>query len=101
MSYRSLEASYLPDDIADAMRRRLREAGGLGLLALTAIAVAALATWSVQDPSWSYATGAPVRNLLGRGGAITADLMMQLFGIASIALTARVTEPEPARSGSL
>ena len=90
MSYRSLEASYLPDDIADAMRRRLREAGGLGLLALTAIAVAALATWSVQDPSWSYATGAPVRNLLGRGGAITADLMMQLFGIASIALIAPV-----------
>jgi S-DNA-T family DNA segregation ATPase FtsK/SpoIIIE len=86
MSYRSLDASYLPDDLAEAMRRRLREACGLGLLAVTAIAVAALATWSVQDPSWSYATGAPVRNLLGRGGAVTADLMMQLFGIASIVL---------------
>ncbi len=34
----------------------------------------ALATWSVQDPSFSHATDAPVRNLLGRAGAIAADL---------------------------
>jgi S-DNA-T family DNA segregation ATPase FtsK/SpoIIIE len=88
MNYRSLEAGFLPDDIADVARRRLREFSGVALLALVAIAVAALATWSVQDPSWSYATGTPVRNLLGRGGAITADLMMQLFGLASIALIA-------------
>ena len=33
MSYRSLDASFLPDDIADALRRRLREVGGLALLA--------------------------------------------------------------------
>ncbi|HVG51342.1 MAG TPA: DNA translocase FtsK [Xanthobacteraceae bacterium] len=90
MSYRSLDVSYIPDDLAEAMRRRLRQACGLGLLAVTVIMVAALATWSVQDPSWSYATGAPVRNLLGRSGAITADLMMQLFGIASIALIAPI-----------
>ena len=43
---------------------------------------AALATWSVQDPSLSHATNAPVRNLLGVPGAIVADLLMQLFGIA-------------------
>ena len=30
----------------------------------------ALATWSVQDPSLSHATNAPVRNLLGVCGAI-------------------------------
>ena len=46
----------------------------------------ALATWSVQDPSLSHATDAPVRNLLGTPGAIAADLLMQLFGLASIAL---------------
>ncbi|HVG51051.1 MAG TPA: DNA translocase FtsK [Xanthobacteraceae bacterium] len=90
MSYRSIDAGFLPDDIAEAARRRMREAIGLTLLAVVAIAVAALASWSVQDPSWSYATGAPVRNLLGRGGAITADLMMQLFGLASMALLAPV-----------
>ena len=46
----------------------------------------ALATWSVQDPSLSHATDAPVRNLLGRPGAIFADLSIQLFGLASIVL---------------
>ena len=45
-----------------------------------------LATWSVQDPSLSHATNAPVRNMLGLTGAIGADLMMQLFGIATVAL---------------
>ncbi|MGZ5827759.1 MAG: DNA translocase FtsK, partial [Xanthobacteraceae bacterium] len=90
MSYRSIDAGFLPDDIAEAARRRLREACGLSLLAIVAVTVAALATWSVQDPSWSYAAGTPVRNLLGRGGAVTADLLMQLFGLASIALIAPV-----------
>jgi S-DNA-T family DNA segregation ATPase FtsK/SpoIIIE len=56
------------------------------LISLTAAAVVALATWSVNDPSLSHATGAPARNLLGAGGAIAADLMMQLLGLASIAL---------------
>jgi S-DNA-T family DNA segregation ATPase FtsK/SpoIIIE len=90
MNYRSLEAGFFPDDIADVLRRRLRELWGVALLAITAVAVAALATWSVQDPSWSHATSMPVRNLLGRGGAITSDLLMQLFGLASIALIAPI-----------
>ena len=47
---------------------------------------AALASWSVQDPSLSHATNAPVRNLLDVPGAIVADLLMQLFGVASVVL---------------
>ena len=50
------------------------------------MAALALATWSVQDPSLSHATDAPVHNLLGRPGAIAADLMMQLLGLGSLAL---------------
>jgi S-DNA-T family DNA segregation ATPase FtsK/SpoIIIE len=42
------------------------------------MAALALATWSVDDPSLSHATDAHVHNLLGRPGAIAADLMMQL-----------------------
>ena len=53
--------------------------------AFAGIAAVALATWSVQDPSLSHATNAPVRNMLGLPGAIGADLMMQLLGIATIA----------------
>ena len=68
------------------VRRRLREVGGLMLISLAMMAALALATWSVQDPSLSHATNAPVRNLLGLPGAIAADLMMQLLGLGSLAL---------------
>ena len=81
---------FLPDDIGLAVRRRIREIGGFLLIALTAVAVIALATWSVTDPSFSHATSAKVRNLLGTGGAVAADLLMQLFGLASLALLAPV-----------
>jgi len=40
----------------------------------------------VQDPSLSHATNVPVKNLLGLPGAISADLLMQLFGLATVAL---------------
>jgi DNA segregation ATPase FtsK/SpoIIIE, S-DNA-T family len=78
--------SFLPDALRDMLRRRLREIGGLALIAAAALLVLALATWSVQDPSLSHATNKSVHNVLGRPGAITADLLMQLFGIASVAL---------------
>ncbi len=68
------------------LKRRLREVGGIALLSLAMMAALALATWSVQDPSLSHATDAPVRNLLGHPGAITADLLMQLLGLGSLAL---------------
>jgi S-DNA-T family DNA segregation ATPase FtsK/SpoIIIE len=87
----NLDLSFLwSDDLGDAVRRRLREVAGLALIALSVAAVAALATWSVRDPSFSHATSAPVRNLLGLPGAVTADLMMQLVGLASIALIAPI-----------
>src|SRR6266568_349858 len=76
----------LPEEIRGAIHRRIREIGGIGLLTLATAAALALASWSAQDPSLSHATAAPVRNLLGVPGAIAADLLMQLIGLASIAL---------------
>jgi DNA segregation ATPase FtsK/SpoIIIE, S-DNA-T family len=78
--------SLLSDDFQVALQRRLRELGGLALLACVGVAVFALATWSVSDPSLSYATSAPVRNMLGVAGAVAADLAMQLFGMATLAI---------------
>ena len=83
---RGFESLSLSDSLRDALRRRVRELSGIALIALAMLLVAALASWSTQDPSLSHATNAPVRNLLGFGGAIVADLTMQLFGIASVAL---------------
>jgi S-DNA-T family DNA segregation ATPase FtsK/SpoIIIE len=76
----------LPEEIRGAIYRRIREIGGAGLLAVAATAGLALASWSVQDPSFSHATAAPVRNIIGVAGAVVADLLMQLIGLASIAL---------------
>jgi S-DNA-T family DNA segregation ATPase FtsK/SpoIIIE len=78
--------SFLSDSARDALRRRVREMAGLALIVLAMLLAIALATWSVQDPSLSHATNVPVRNLLGYGGAILSDLLMQLLGVASVVL---------------
>ncbi|MFZ0524073.1 MAG: DNA translocase FtsK 4TM domain-containing protein [Xanthobacteraceae bacterium] len=84
---RSLDGmAHLSGQLGAILQRRLRELGGVALISLTMMAALALATWSVQDPSLSHATDAPVRNLLGMPGAIAADLMMQLLGLGSLAL---------------
>jgi DNA segregation ATPase FtsK/SpoIIIE, S-DNA-T family len=85
--HRTFDAdSFLPDDVGAAIRRRIHEIVGIALLAFACAATLALATWSVRDPSLSYASSAPVRNLLGTTGAVAADLLTQLFGLAAIAL---------------
>src|SRR4051794_17160040 len=78
--------SRVPEPIREMLVRRLRELTGLGLIAFAGIAAVALATWSVQDPSFSHATSKPVHNLLGFPGATPADLLMQTFGLGAIML---------------
>jgi S-DNA-T family DNA segregation ATPase FtsK/SpoIIIE len=78
--------ALLSGTLGGVLQRRLRELGGVALLSLAMIFALALATWSVQDPSLSHATDAPVHNLLGRPGAIASDLLMQLLGLGSLAL---------------
>ena len=83
---------HLPASIREALARRLRELAGLGLIALSGVAAAALMTWSVQDPSLSHATSRAIRNILGYPGAIGADLLMQILGL-------RRDHADPARRG--
>jgi S-DNA-T family DNA segregation ATPase FtsK/SpoIIIE len=75
----------LPEPLRLFLARRMREVGGLGLMAFVAFMATALATWSVDDPSLNNATDGPVRNWLGRPGAVAADLTMQLMGVACVA----------------
>jgi S-DNA-T family DNA segregation ATPase FtsK/SpoIIIE len=77
---------HLPASIREALARRLRELAGLGLIALSGVAAAALMTWSVQDPSLSHATSRAIRNIVGYPGAIGADLLMQILGLGAIML---------------
>src|SRR3954469_18237269 len=59
---------------------------GLVLLAVVGLLMAALASWSVDDPSLSYAATKPIQNWLGFPGAVLADLSFQIFGLGIITL---------------
>jgi len=83
---RGIDLSSWSDDLRDLIRRRVSESGGIALITLSVLITVALATWSVQDPSLSHATDGPVRNYLGTPGAVGADLLMQLFGLAATLL---------------
>jgi S-DNA-T family DNA segregation ATPase FtsK/SpoIIIE len=76
---------YLPDHLRETPRRRGAELVGLCVLAGLSAACAALLSWSAADPSLNHAASAPVHNLLGRPGAIVADVAMQFFGVACVA----------------
>ncbi|MCD7058411.1 DNA translocase FtsK [Pelagibacterium xiamenense] len=56
---------------------------GIVLLAVCALILASLASWHVDDPSFSYATDKPAENWLGFTGAAIADIVFQLVGLAA------------------
>lgn len=57
---------------------------GIGLCLAAFALLVALATWSVNDPSLSYATDTLPKNWLGYAGATIADIGFQILGLASI-----------------
>ena len=64
--------------------RQVAALAGFSLFVALGFAVAALSTWNVSDPSFSYATADAPTNILGYTGAAFADIFMQFFGIASV-----------------
>ncbi|VVT34609.1 DNA translocase FtsK [Hoeflea sp. EC-HK425] len=70
--------------LGELVRRQIRFVIGLAILAGLMLAIAALATWNVTDPSFSNANGAVPQNALGFSGAAFADLVMQFFGLAGL-----------------
>ena len=75
----------IPESLRAFALRRGAELAGLGLIVATAGLAVALASWSVQDPSFNHAAAGPVHNLLGAPGAVAADLVMQMLGLSAIA----------------
>ena len=67
--------------------RRLNEAAGFVYLVAGLLLALALASYHPLDPSWDTASAA-VRplNLIGRAGAVIADLCYQLFGLVAAVL---------------
>jgi len=79
--------TLLPPGARDFLRRRLLEVAGGCLIALGAVYWAALMSFHPTDPSLNNATGTPALNLLGRPGAILADLALQSLGLAGFILS--------------
>ncbi len=68
-------------------RRKLNEVIGVLLIALGALLVLALGSYSSQDPSWNVSS--PLegpRNLAGRVGAVTSDVLFQAVGFPALAI---------------
>ncbi len=79
---------HFSEPVCAFVARRGAEIAGLALTCGAAGFALALASWSVDDPSFNHATSGPVYNLLGAPGAVAADLVMQLLGLSSIAFLA-------------
>jgi DNA segregation ATPase FtsK/SpoIIIE, S-DNA-T family len=82
---RSRRLGHFQDQFREFAQRRAAEIAGLSLIGGGAALTLALISWSARDPSLNHATDGRVRNLLGAPGAVVADLMMQLFGVATLA----------------
>ncbi|MEQ8229029.1 MAG: DNA translocase FtsK 4TM domain-containing protein [Rhodospirillales bacterium] len=75
-----------PQGTGAFVRRRLAELAGAALFIVGAGGGAALVTFHAGDPSLNTASGDAVQNLLGRPGAVVADLGLQLFGVIAVVL---------------
>src|SRR5690606_20707828 len=83
---RSARASAPPaPPPAIAIRIPLRLAG-IVLLVLSGVLLVAFASWSVDDPSLSFATDKSPANWLGFPGAVIADLGFQFLGLAALVM---------------
>jgi S-DNA-T family DNA segregation ATPase FtsK/SpoIIIE len=94
----------LPTSVEDRLSSWVSRCVGVALLLLGVAAWLSLVSWSVSDPSLTHTVAiGPTRNLLGTGGAIISDLMLQLLGLASafLALAPAVWGFELLSSGRL
>ncbi|WGD29022.1 DNA translocase FtsK 4TM domain-containing protein [Ancylobacter sp. WKF20] len=76
---------FLPEEVKGVLGRRAEELIGLTLLIGAIVLLTALISWSADDPSLSRSSAAAPANLLGLPGAVMADLIIQLFGLAALA----------------
>jgi S-DNA-T family DNA segregation ATPase FtsK/SpoIIIE len=74
------------DRLRESLRRFARRTVGIVLVGLSIAGVAALASHSSTDPSFTTAAGGPPHNWMGPVGAYASDLAFLLLGIGSILL---------------
>jgi len=78
----------IPATIRRFLRKRLFELAGISIFACLIAVGVALATWSVDDTSPDRSLEGITQNWLGYPGALVASELIQLFGLAVLALIA-------------
>ena len=85
MAYRDDDpAPLLPASVKAWLQGWLLRALGFVVLLCCAATGASLLSWTAIDPILARATGSAGSNLLGAPGAIVADVLMQMTGLAGI-----------------
>ena len=80
----SLDSGFEQSTFPGVIRRNVIAICGLALFLITLVAAASLATWSVDDPSLTYAREGVPQNALGYWGASFSDLTMQFLGLSGV-----------------
>ncbi|MEE8284269.1 MAG: DNA translocase FtsK 4TM domain-containing protein, partial [Alphaproteobacteria bacterium] len=75
---------FLPQGANAFLRRRAVAAGGLAVLVAGMALLAAIFSYSSDDPSLNKAIDGPVSNLMGPWGAVIADLGLQTIGTVAL-----------------
>ncbi|OAN78953.1 cell division protein FtsK [Jannaschia sp. EhC01] len=84
MAYQTRQREPLLDGHMHAiLAKRGREMCGMALVGLGVALAAMLWSYVPEDPNWMAATDAAPENLLGRGGASIAAVMMMIMGFAA------------------
>lgn len=79
-----------PDAWQEYIRHRLLDARALLVTGFAAFLLVALLSYNSADPSFNTAASEenPIQNWMGRPGALTADVFLQIFGIGALVLAA-------------
>ena len=84
MAYQTRQREPLLDGhMHELLSRRGREMFGMALVGVGLALVALLGSYVPEDPNWMAATDATPENLLGRGGASIAAVLMMIMGYAA------------------
>jgi S-DNA-T family DNA segregation ATPase FtsK/SpoIIIE len=75
---------FAPPIVVRQVIRYLSQATGLALIAVCIAVALALVSFAPADPSQNFATGAPLRNLIGPLGANVADFLFRGAGYAAL-----------------
>ena len=83
---RGTKSAFLPPEMKVLLKRSWRRACGVALALVAGAFVLALLSYAPSDSSWNTQSSAPIRNLLGVGGAWAADAALQTIGLGGYVL---------------